>query len=58
MPVDVHLCRIPDDEVGQIPAALVVRRDGSTLSETEVIDYVAKQVSILTSRYICILTTV
>ncbi|KAF3330942.1 4-coumarate--CoA ligase-like 7 [Carex littledalei] len=36
---------IPNEEVGQIPAALVVRRDGSTLCESEVIDYVAKQVA-------------
>ncbi|XP_078156527.1 4-coumarate--CoA ligase-like 7 [Carex rostrata] len=42
---DAAVVPIPHDEVGQIPAALVVRRDGSTLCETEVIDYVAKQVA-------------
>ncbi|KAJ4819358.1 4-coumarate--CoA ligase-like 4 [Rhynchospora pubera] len=43
--VDAAVMPIPHEEVGQIPAALVVRREGSTLSETEVIDYVAKQVA-------------
>ncbi|KAJ1686167.1 hypothetical protein LUZ63_017557 [Rhynchospora breviuscula] len=43
--VDAAVMPIPHEEVGQIPAALVVRREGSTLCETEVIDYVAKQVA-------------
>jgi len=36
--------RYPHEEVGQIPAALVVRKPGSNLDEAQVMDYVAKQV--------------
>ena len=36
-------CRYPDEEAGQVPMAFVVRQPQSTLSEAEVIDFVAKQ---------------
>jgi len=40
----IHGCRFPDKEAGQIPMAYVVRKQGSTLSQGSVIDFVAKQV--------------
>ena len=36
--------RYPDDEVGQIPMAFVVRKSDSNLSEEDVINFIAKQV--------------
>lgn len=39
----LHL-RFPDKEVGQYPMAYVVRKNGSNLSESAVMDFVAKQV--------------
>lgn len=36
-------CRYPDEEAGQVPMAFVVRQPQSTLSEAQVIDFVAKQ---------------
>lgn len=36
--------RYPQEDVGQIPMAFVVRQPGSNLSEWQVMDYVAKQV--------------
>lgn len=38
--------RYPDKEVGQYPVAYVVRKGGSKLSETEVIDFIGKLVSL------------
>ncbi|KAK9060181.1 hypothetical protein SSX86_020885 [Deinandra increscens subsp. villosa] len=35
----------PDEAVGQVPMAFVVRKKGSTINETQVKDYVAKQVA-------------
>jgi len=37
--------RFPDREVGQFPMAYVVRKKGSYLSDREVMEFVAKQVS-------------
>jgi len=37
--------RYPDREAGQFPMAYVVRKDGSSLSESQVMDFVAEQVS-------------
>lgn len=37
--------RFPDREVGQFPMAYVVRKKGSNLSEREIMEFVAKQVS-------------
>ncbi|KAK6245641.1 hypothetical protein SCA6_008731 [Theobroma cacao] len=39
------MIRFPDEEVGQYPMAYVVRKTGSNVSETEVIDFVARQVA-------------
>jgi OPC-8:0 CoA ligase-1 len=36
--------RYPDKEAGQYPMAYVVRKTGSSLSETQVMDFVAEQV--------------
>lgn len=36
--------RYPNEEAGQIPMAYVVRRPGSTISESQIIDAIAKQV--------------
>ncbi|KAK4486136.1 hypothetical protein RD792_008804 [Penstemon davidsonii] len=35
--------RYPDDEAGEIPMAYVVRKPGSTISATQIMDSVAKQ---------------
>nr|WGU11324.1 4-coumarate:CoA ligase 8 [Crinum x powellii] len=43
--VEAAVIPFPQEEVGQIPMAFVVRQPGSTLSEDQVIDYVAKQVA-------------
>lgn len=39
------LCRYPDEDVGQVPMAFIVRKPGSNLTEQQVMDFVAKQVS-------------
>lgn len=36
--------RYPDKEAGQCPMAYVVRKSGSNLSQTQVMDFVAEQV--------------
>ena len=36
--------RYPDEEAGQVPMAVVVRQPKSNLGESEVMDFVAKQV--------------
>ncbi|KAJ3671458.1 hypothetical protein LUZ60_007537 [Juncus effusus] len=43
--VDAAVMPLPHEEAGQIPVALVVRREGSTVTESEIINYVAKQVA-------------
>lgn len=42
---DAAVIPFPDKNVGQFPMAYVVRKAGSTLSENEVMDFVAKQVA-------------
>ncbi|KAG9447215.1 hypothetical protein H6P81_013343 [Aristolochia fimbriata] len=42
---DAAVIPYPDEEAGQIPMAYVVRQPGSNLSESQVIDFVAKQVA-------------
>ncbi|PIA51311.1 hypothetical protein AQUCO_01100266v1 [Aquilegia coerulea] len=44
---DVAVVPYPDEEAGQIPMAFVVRKPGSNLSGTEVMDFVAKQAFLL-----------
>ena len=41
-----ELCRYPDEDVGQLPMAFIVRKPGSKLTEQQVMDHVAKQVRI------------
>uniref|UniRef100_A0A0E0F117 4-coumarate--CoA ligase n=1 Tax=Oryza meridionalis TaxID=40149 RepID=A0A0E0F117_9ORYZ len=43
--VDVAVTSDEDEEAGEIPVAFVVRKSGSTLSCTHVMEYVAKQVA-------------
>ncbi|CAD6212216.1 unnamed protein product [Miscanthus lutarioriparius] len=43
--VDVAVTSTEDEEAGEIPVAFVVRKSGSGLSCTQVMEYVAKQVS-------------
>ena len=38
-------CRYPHEEAGQIPIALVVRQPGSKVTETQIMDHVAKRVA-------------
>lgn len=42
---DAAVIPYPDEEAGQIPMAYVVRRPESTISESQIIDAIAKQVS-------------
>jgi len=40
------LCSAADEAAGEIPVAFVMKRPGSSLSRDEVIEHVAKEVSI------------
>lgn len=42
---DAAVIPFPDKEVGQFPMAYVVRKSGSTITESAVMDFVAKQVA-------------
>ncbi|CAN4105339.1 unnamed protein product [Withania somnifera] len=42
---DAAVIPYPDEEAGQIPMAFIVRRSGSTITESQIIDAIAKQVS-------------
>lgn len=42
---DAAVIPFPDKEVGQFPMAYVVRKTGSTISESAVMDFIAKQVA-------------
>ncbi|KAL3818579.1 hypothetical protein ACJIZ3_004484 [Penstemon smallii] len=42
---DAAVIPYPDDEAGEIPMAYVVRKPGSTISATQIMDSVAKQVA-------------
>ncbi|XP_075657342.1 4-coumarate--CoA ligase-like 9 isoform X1 [Castanea sativa] len=42
---DVAVAPYPDEEVGQLPMAFIVRRNGSTIDEPQIMDFVAKQVA-------------
>ncbi|WOL14347.1 hypothetical protein Cni_G23127 [Canna indica] len=42
---DAAVIPYPDEEVGEIPMAFVVREAGSNLSEQQVMDFIAKQVA-------------
>ncbi|GLT33127.1 hypothetical protein SLA2020_077400 [Shorea laevis] len=42
---DAAVIPYPDEEAGELPMAFVVRQIGSSLSEAEIIDFVAKQVA-------------
>ncbi|KFK28573.1 hypothetical protein AALP_AA7G013900 [Arabis alpina] len=43
--IDAAVTAAPNEECGEIPVAFVVRKQGTTLSEQDVISYVAAQVS-------------
>uniref|UniRef100_A0A5B7BTN1 Putative 4-coumarate--CoA ligase-like 5 n=1 Tax=Davidia involucrata TaxID=16924 RepID=A0A5B7BTN1_DAVIN len=43
--VDAAVIPFPDEKVGQYPMAYVVRKSGSDLSESRVMDFIAKQVA-------------
>ncbi|KAK1567051.1 hypothetical protein Q3G72_007581 [Acer saccharum] len=41
--VDAAVVPYPDEDAGQIPMAFVVRKHGTTITETQVMDFIAKQ---------------
>ncbi|XP_020253316.1 4-coumarate--CoA ligase-like 9 [Asparagus officinalis] len=43
--VDAAVIPFPNEEVGQLPMACVVKKPGSNLNQAHIIDYVAKQVA-------------
>ncbi|KAL2539612.1 4-coumarate--CoA ligase-like 9 [Abeliophyllum distichum] len=43
--IDAAVIPYPDDEAGQIPMAYVVRRPGSSISGTQIMNFIAKQVA-------------
>ncbi|KAG2301030.1 hypothetical protein Bca52824_029681 [Brassica carinata] len=43
--VDAAVVPFPDEDAGEIPMAFIVRKPGSNLNESQVIDFVAKQVA-------------
>lgn len=43
--VDAAVIPYPDEEAGQIPMAFVVRKPGSNISESRIMDFIAKQVA-------------
>ncbi|KAM0003616.1 putative AMP-dependent synthetase/ligase, AMP-binding enzyme domain, ANL domain-containing protein [Helianthus debilis subsp. tardiflorus] len=44
--IEAAVIPYPDEAAGQVPMGFVVKRKGSTIDETQVKDYVAKQVDI------------
>ncbi|KAL3654951.1 hypothetical protein CASFOL_000737 [Castilleja foliolosa] len=42
---DAAVIPFPDEEAGEIPMAYIVRKPGSTISATQIMDFVAKQVA-------------
>ncbi|XP_059641579.1 4-coumarate--CoA ligase-like 9 [Cornus florida] len=42
---DAAVIPYPDEEAGEIPMAFIVRKPGSSITEAQVIDYIAKQVA-------------
>ncbi|KAK3223592.1 hypothetical protein Dsin_010617 [Dipteronia sinensis] len=43
--VDAAVVPYPDERVGQVPVAFVVRKHGSTIDESEIKEFIAKQVA-------------
>lgn len=41
----IAVTRFPDKEAGQIPMAYVVRKKGSTITESQVMDFITQQVT-------------
>ncbi|KAK9108428.1 hypothetical protein Syun_024439 [Stephania yunnanensis] len=48
--VDSAVIPYPDEETGQIPMAFVVRKPGSPINEAEVMDFIANQASLISSK--------
>ncbi|KAB2067937.1 hypothetical protein ES319_A09G262100v1 [Gossypium barbadense] len=42
---DAAIIPYPDEEAGQMPMAYIVRQPGSSMSEAQIMDYIAKQVA-------------
>ncbi|KAG9446362.1 hypothetical protein H6P81_012490 [Aristolochia fimbriata] len=57
--IDAAVIPFPDEEGGQLPMAFVVRRPHSTLNQTQIMDFVAKQVSPHKKiRRVCFITSI
>ncbi|KAI8543927.1 hypothetical protein RHMOL_Rhmol08G0255600 [Rhododendron molle] len=45
--VDAAVIPYPDEEAGQIPMAFVVRKPGSSITEAQIMDFIARQASLV-----------